>query len=58
MGLAAYIETQLDPRGIPDPAVEQALAAYPALALSTATLVREYPLPTPQRAAARDLTAR
>jgi uncharacterized protein (DUF1800 family) len=48
MGLAAYIETQLDPRGIPDPAVEQALAAYPALALSTATLVREYPLPTPQ----------
>ena len=48
MGLAAYIETQLDPRGIPDPGVEQALAAYPALALSTATLVREYPLPTPQ----------
>ena len=48
IGLAAYIEMQLDPRGIPDPAVEQALAAYPALALSTATLVREYPLPTPQ----------
>jgi uncharacterized protein (DUF1800 family) len=48
MGLAAYIETQLDPRGIPDLAVEQALAAYPVLALSTATLVREYPLPTPQ----------
>jgi uncharacterized protein (DUF1800 family) len=48
MGLAAYIETQLDPRGIPDPGVEQALAAYPALALSTATLVREYPLPTLQ----------
>jgi uncharacterized protein (DUF1800 family) len=48
MGLAPYIETQLDPRGIPDPGVEQALAAYPALALSTATLVREYPLPTPQ----------
>ena len=48
MGLAAYIETQLDPRGIPDPGVEQALAAYPALALSTATLVREYTLPTPQ----------
>ena len=48
MGLAAYIETQLDPRGIPDLALEQALAAYPVLALSTATLVREYPLPTPQ----------
>jgi uncharacterized protein (DUF1800 family) len=48
MGLAAYIERQLDPRGIPDPAVEQALAAYPVFALSAATLVREYPLPTPQ----------
>ena len=48
MGLAAYIERQLDPRAIPDPAVEQALAAYPVLTLSTVTLVREYPLPTPQ----------
>jgi len=46
MGLAAYIERQLDPRSIPDPAVEQALAAYPVLTLSTATLVRDYPLPT------------
>jgi uncharacterized protein (DUF1800 family) len=48
MGLAAYIERQLDPRAIPDPTVEQALAAYPVLTLSTVTLVREYPLPTPQ----------
>jgi uncharacterized protein (DUF1800 family) len=48
MGLAAYIERQLDPRAIPDPAVEQALAAYPVLALSTVALVREYPPPTPQ----------
>jgi uncharacterized protein (DUF1800 family) len=48
MGLAAYVERQLDPRAIPDPAVEQALAAYPVLALSTVALVREYPLPTPQ----------
>jgi len=48
MGLAAYIERQLDPRAIPDPAVEQALAAYPVLTLSTVALVREYPLPTPE----------
>jgi uncharacterized protein (DUF1800 family) len=48
MGLAAYIERQLDPRAIPDPAVEQALAAYPVLTLSTVALVREYPLPRPQ----------
>jgi uncharacterized protein (DUF1800 family) len=48
MGLAAYIERELDPRAIPDPAVEQALAAYPVLTLSTVALVREYPLPAPQ----------
>ncbi len=48
MGLAAYIERQLDARGIPDPAVEQALAAYPVLTASTVALVREYPQPTPQ----------
>jgi uncharacterized protein (DUF1800 family) len=48
MGIAAYIERQLDPRRIPDPAVEQALAGYPVLALGTAELVRDYPLPPPQ----------
>jgi uncharacterized protein (DUF1800 family) len=48
MGLAAYVERQLDPRSIPDPAVERALAAYPVLTQSTAALVRDYPLPTPQ----------
>ena len=32
MGLAAYIERQLEPGRIPDPAVEQALAAYPGAA--------------------------
>jgi uncharacterized protein (DUF1800 family) len=48
MGLAAYIGRQLDPRGIPDPAVEQVLAAYPVLTASTVALVRDYPLPTPQ----------
>ena len=48
MGLAAYIERQLDPNRIADPAVEQALAAYPVLDQSTAALVREYPQPTQQ----------
>ncbi|HSL48079.1 MAG TPA: DUF1800 domain-containing protein [Candidatus Deferrimicrobiaceae bacterium] len=48
MGIAAYIERQLDARRIPDPAVEQALAGYPVLALGTAELVRDYPLPPPQ----------
>ena len=48
MGLAAYIERQLDPQGIPDSAVELALAAYPVLTLSTVALLRDYPLPTPQ----------
>jgi uncharacterized protein (DUF1800 family) len=61
MGLAAYIERQLDPRAIPDPAVEQALAAYPVLTLSTVALVREYPLPTTdarQRLASGEMTRR
>jgi len=48
MGLAAYIERQLDPSRIPDPAVEQALASYPVLAQSAAALYRDYPPLTPQ----------
>lgn len=48
MGLAAYIERQLRPSGIPDPAVEQALAPYPVLAQSAAALYRDYPPLTPQ----------
>ena len=47
-GLAAYIERQLDPDRIADPAVEEVLAAYPVLDRTAAALVREYPLPTPQ----------
>ena len=47
-GLAAYIQRQLDPSGIPDPAVEQALASYPVVALTAATLYRDYPPLTPQ----------
>jgi uncharacterized protein (DUF1800 family) len=48
MGLAAYIEVQLDPSDLADPAVARALPAYPVLARSAAELVREYPVPSPQ----------
>src|SRR4029453_17111715 len=43
MGLSAYIEQQLTPTRIADPAVEQALSSYPVLGQSAAQLVREYP---------------
>jgi uncharacterized protein (DUF1800 family) len=48
IGVAAYIEQQLSPSSIPDPALEQALPAYRVLGLSAAALVREYPQPSPQ----------
>ena len=48
IGVAAYVDEQLSPSGLADPAVEQALPAYPVLARSAADLVREYPQPTPQ----------
>jgi uncharacterized protein (DUF1800 family) len=48
MGLAAYIQQQLDPATIPDAAGDQALFPYRTLAMSTAALVREYPRPTLQ----------
>ncbi|HEY7037876.1 MAG TPA: DUF1800 family protein [Methylomirabilota bacterium] len=48
LGLAAYIEQQLSPRGLPDPALESALTGYPVLGQSAAQLVREYPQITPQ----------
>jgi uncharacterized protein (DUF1800 family) len=48
MGLAAYLEAQLDPSDLADPAVTQALPAYPVLARSAADLVREFPQPSPQ----------
>jgi uncharacterized protein (DUF1800 family) len=48
IGLAAYVDEQLSPSALADPAVEQALPAYPVLARSAADLVREYPQPTPQ----------
>jgi uncharacterized protein (DUF1800 family) len=46
MGVGAYIEAQLQPWAIDDdPALERQLASYDVLALSTAELMREYPLP-------------
>jgi uncharacterized protein (DUF1800 family) len=48
MGLAAYVERQLSPRRIEDPAMEPALAGYPVLSSGPAQLVREYPQPSPQ----------
>jgi uncharacterized protein (DUF1800 family) len=48
MGLAAYIEWQLSPRRIDDPAIEPALAAYSVLDRGAAQLVQEYPQLAPQ----------
>ncbi|HKW95756.1 MAG TPA: DUF1800 domain-containing protein [Methylomirabilota bacterium] len=48
MGVAAYIERQLSPSGIADPAAEQALAGYGVLGQTAAQLVTEYPQPSPQ----------
>ncbi len=48
MGLHAWIERQLDPRKIPDPVVDQMLAGYPTLGMTTAELAREYPRPSKQ----------
>jgi uncharacterized protein (DUF1800 family) len=48
MGVAAYIERQLHPHDIADPAMDGALAGYRVLGRSAAELVREYPQLTPQ----------
>src|ERR1700737_311100 len=48
IGVGAWIEAQLSPNDLADPAVEQSLPAYPVLARSAADLVREYPQPSPQ----------
>ena len=46
VGLAAWIETQLEPGRLDDRATEQALAALPTLTMSIAALHAEYPRPT------------
>jgi uncharacterized protein (DUF1800 family) len=61
MGVAAYLEQQLDPGRPPDAAVGEALAGYDVLAASTADLVRDYPQPSAQlrqRVAQGDMTRR
>jgi uncharacterized protein (DUF1800 family) len=45
MGLAKWIEQQLNPNSIDDKAMEARLQDYPTLRLSTAKLIDEYPQP-------------
>jgi uncharacterized protein (DUF1800 family) len=45
MGLAKWIEQQLNPNSIDDKAMEARLQGYPTLRISTAKLIDEYPQP-------------
>jgi len=45
MGLAKWIDQQLNPNSIEDKAVEARLETYPTLRMSTASLMAEYPQP-------------
>jgi len=47
MGLAKWIEQQLNPNSIDDKAMEARLQDYPTLRMSTAKLIDEYPQPKP-----------
>jgi hypothetical protein len=47
MGLAKWIDQQLNPNSIDDKAVEARLQNYPTLRMSTAKLIEEYPQPKP-----------
>ena len=48
IGLAAYVEHQLDPARIPDDRVEAAVQAFPALTMSVPELLQSYPEPDPK----------
>jgi uncharacterized protein (DUF1800 family) len=48
MGLAKWVEQQLNPNSIDDKAMEARLQDYPTLRASTAKLIAEYPQPKPQ----------
>src|SRR5215467_14584968 len=48
LGLAKWIEQQLNPRSINDKAIEARLQGYPTLRMSTAKLIDEYPQPKQQ----------
>jgi len=52
MGLAAWIERQLDPARIDDGAAMRIIGALPALTMTTAQLQREYPRPDPRQKSA------
>jgi uncharacterized protein (DUF1800 family) len=45
MGLAKWIDLQLNPKGIDDSAVDARLNGFPTLALSSMQLIRDYPNP-------------
>ena len=45
MGLAKWIEQQLNPKAVDDRAVEARLSVYPTLTMSNAQLMAEYPNP-------------
>jgi len=47
MGLAKWIDQQLNPNSIEDHSVEARLENYPTLRMSTAKLIDEYPQPKP-----------
>ena len=61
MGVAAYLEQQLDPRRLSNAAVTEALAGYDVLDATAAQLVRDYPQPTQEmrrQIASGDMTRR
>jgi len=47
MGLAKWIDQQLNPKATDDSAVEARLTGYPTLRMSTSQLLAEYPQPKP-----------
>jgi uncharacterized protein (DUF1800 family) len=49
MGLAKWIEQQLNPNSIDDRALEARLSDYPTLRMSTSKLIEEYPQPKQQQ---------
>ena len=49
MGLAKWIEQQLNPNGIEDRAVQARMEQFPTLRMSTAKLLAEYPQPKQQQ---------
>jgi uncharacterized protein (DUF1800 family) len=55
MGLAKWIDQQLNPKSLDDSAVEARLNVYPTLKMSTAQLLAEYP--NPRQAAKQELRA-